>query len=210
MNSSLIISGVFDREALQRSCAALYRVKEQGYGSVNIDMRTVTRGFAADLLPFATRCRELLVIGVDTLLELPEDAALSRLFKNSNWAYLIDPRQYDQSQYFSDKHIPAVSYADADSHFQAVDQVVDKLLSSLEGFSRDQLAALEWAVNEITDNVLNHASSAIGGSLLSTLTVLPAAGRLFRSLRQAQAESTRVNCLGYTEITQEPSSSSCC
>lgn len=97
------------------------------------------------------------------MLELPTDPQLSRLFVNSNWAHLIDPRQYERSQYSSDKHIPAVTYTDADSHFQAVDQVVGKLVSSLEGFSRDQLAALEWAVNEITDNVLNHASSAQGG-----------------------------------------------
>lgn len=161
--NNLIISGDFNRETLQRACAVLHGLKTKGYSSVNIDLRNVTRAFATELLPFAARCRDLLVTGLDTMLELPEDAALSRLFKNSNWAYLIDPQQFEQSQYSSEKHIPAVRYSDGDTHFQAVNQVVDKLLSSLEGFSRDQLAALEWAVNEITDNVLNHASSAVGG-----------------------------------------------
>ncbi|WP_083967213.1 STAS-like domain-containing protein [Methylosinus sp. R-45379] len=162
--NNLIVSGEFDRETLQRANAALHNLKmTRGYRSVNIDMRNVTKGFAAELLPFAARCRDLLLAGVDTMLELPTDSLLSRLFINSNWAHLIDPRQYEPSNYTSGKHIPAVSYDNADTHFQAVNQVVDKLLSSLEGFSRDQLAALEWAVNEITDNVLNHASSPQGG-----------------------------------------------
>jgi anti-sigma regulatory factor (Ser/Thr protein kinase) len=54
-------------------------------------------------------------------------------------------------------------YTSAETHYQSVNQIMDKLLGSLEGFSRDQLAALEWAVNELTDNVLNHANSRIGG-----------------------------------------------
>jgi anti-sigma regulatory factor (Ser/Thr protein kinase) len=197
--NNLIISGEFDKDALQRSCAALHNLKAQGYSSLNIDMRTVTRGFAAEVLPFATRCRQLLVLGTDTLLELPEDPALQRLFRNSNWAYLIDPRQYAESDYFPDKHIPAVSYKDADSHFQAVNQVVDKLLSSLAGFSRDQLAALEWAVNEITDNVLNHACSAIGGVVQLTtksksniveFVVCDAGVGIPKTLRDAHADIT--------------------
>jgi anti-sigma regulatory factor (Ser/Thr protein kinase) len=166
--NNLIISGDLNREALQWACAALHSLKTQGYRSINIDMRAMTKGFATEVLPFAARCRDLLISGVDTMLELPEDPVLSRLFKNSNWAYLIDPRQFDQSQYVSDKHIQAAIYSNADTHFQAVNQVVDKLLCSLEGFSRDQLAALEWAVNEITDNVLNHACSPIGGTVQLT------------------------------------------
>jgi anti-sigma regulatory factor (Ser/Thr protein kinase) len=162
-------------------------------------MRAVTKGFAADVLPFAARCRELLVAGVDTMLELPNELALARLFKNCNWAYLIDPRQYEQSQFTAYKHIPAVTYNNADTQFQAVNQVVDKLLSSLEGFSRDQLAALEWAVNEITDNVLNHASSPIGGIVQLTtksksniveFVVCDAGVGIPKTLREAHAHLT--------------------
>ena len=167
----MVVSGSFDREALQRSCAAIHNLRKQGYTSVNIDMRNLKQGFAADLLPFAIHCRALLVNGFDALLETPEDPAFSRLFVNSNWAYLIDPRQFDPSTFTSTKHLPAMAYNSAETHYQSVNKIVDKLLCSLEGFSRDQLAALEWAVNELTDNVLNHASSPIGGVVqLTTLS----------------------------------------
>lgn len=167
--NTLKIVGDFDNATFQRACAALHHLtSSRGYHSVNIDFQGLTKGFAAELLPFAMRCRHLLAQGIDTMLELPNEPSLARLFKNSNWAYLIDPRQYEKSDYASGRHIPAVTFNDSDTHFQAVDLVVDKLLGTLEGFSRDQLAALEWAVNEITDNVLNHASSPIGGAVQLT------------------------------------------
>jgi len=37
------------------------------------------------------------------------------------------------------------------------------LMETIKVEDRKQLKALEWALNEITDNVLNHAESAIGG-----------------------------------------------
>lgn len=195
--NNVIVSGDFNRDMLPRACATLHNLKSQGYRSINIDLKCLERGFATELLPFATRCRDLLVSGIDIMLELPTDTQLARLFKNSNWAYLIDPRQYDLTQYHSERHIPAVCYTNADSHFEAVNQVVDKLLGSLEGFSRDQLAALEWAVNEITDNVLNHSASQIGGILQLTnklksniveFVVCDAGVGIPRTLREAHSE----------------------
>ncbi|MBL8564591.1 MAG: DUF4325 domain-containing protein [Hyphomicrobiaceae bacterium] len=161
--NDLVLSGSFNREALQRSCAAIHNLRKQGCTSVNIDMTKLATGFAADLLPFATHCRALLIDGFGAFLRLPEDPKFSRLFVNSNWAHLIDPRQFDPSSFASNKHLPAMIYVDAETHYQSVNQIMNKLLGSLEGFSRDQLAALEWAVNEITDNVLNHADSRVGG-----------------------------------------------
>ena len=197
--NNLVVAGEFDRETLQRSCAAIHSLRKLSYRSINIDLSRVTRALASELLPFATHCRHLLVSGIDTMLELPGDALLARLFKNSNWAYLIDPQQFEQSQYSSYKHIPATHYTNADTHFEAVNQIVDKLLSSLEGFSRDQLAALEWAINEITDNVLNHAGSNVGGlvqlttkrkSSIVEFVVCDAGVGIPRTLRDAHAHLT--------------------
>ena|SRR5579863_627888 len=198
--NNLIITGDFSRETLLRSCAALHNLQTRdGYRSVHVDLRGVTKCFATEMLPFATHCRDLLHAGVDTVLELPDDPLLARLFKNSNWAYLIDPQQYEKSSYVSNKHIPAAIYTSADTHYQAVNEIVDKLLGLLEGFTRDQLAALEWAVNEITDNVLNHASSAVGGIVQLTtksksnvveFVVCDAGVGIPRTLREAHKDLT--------------------
>ncbi|MFA6205675.1 MAG: hypothetical protein WC689_05655 [Methylocystis sp.] len=108
--NTLKVAGEFDSANFQRACAALHQLtSSRGYASVNIDFQGLTKGFAAELLPFAMRCRHLLVHGVDTMLELPNDPTLARLFRNSNWAYLIDPRQYEKSDYASGKHIPMIA-----------------------------------------------------------------------------------------------------
>lgn len=101
--------------------------------------------------------------GIETMLELPSDSKLARLFNNCNWSNIIDPRGHEESHYRPHSHLPALLYSDADAHFKVVDQIMELLLRQLEGFTRNQLAALEWAINEITDNVLNHANSPIGG-----------------------------------------------
>lgn len=40
---------------------------------------------------------------------------------------------------------------------------METLLANFTGFSRSRLKAIEWSSNEITDNVLVHAQSEIGG-----------------------------------------------
>jgi len=115
------------------------------------------------MMPLAAVCRAKLLEGVDVMLELPTDGKLARLFNNCNWSHLVDPRTHEPSAYKPQNHLPALMYKDAGAHFETVDRVMELLLRQLDGFTRDQLAALEWAINEITDNVLNHAESPIGG-----------------------------------------------
>ena len=56
----------------------------------------------------------------------------------------------------------------ADEQFEAVNSVLEATLASLENLDREALGALEWVVNEITDNVLNHAQSKVGGFIQAT------------------------------------------
>jgi STAS-like domain of unknown function (DUF4325) len=46
--------------------------------------------------------------------------------------------------------------------------VTERILSALTEFDRSHLKAIEWSLNEITDNVINHAQSPIGGLLQVT------------------------------------------
>jgi hypothetical protein len=85
------------------------------------------------------------------------------LFVNSNWLNTFDPATFPQSTALYGRHISALPFTDGESHFRAVDAIVHRLLGLFPNLHRDHFAALEWAINEITDNVLNHASSSIGG-----------------------------------------------
>src|SRR5437660_4581721 len=49
------------------------------------------------------------------------------------------------------------SRVNATEQFDAVDRSINVILQSIGGLDRSRLKALEWSLNEITDNVLNHA-----------------------------------------------------
>ncbi|MBF0613130.1 MAG: sensor histidine kinase [Magnetococcales bacterium] len=60
-------------------------------------------------------------------------------------------------------HRVALRFSNAEQQYQAVNKVMDILLNSMTGLNREHLKALDWSLNEITDNVLSHAKSPVGG-----------------------------------------------
>jgi anti-sigma regulatory factor (Ser/Thr protein kinase) len=52
---------------------------------------------------------------------------------------------------------------DSDAQYNVVNKAMEILMETIKFQERNQLKALEWAVNEVTDNVLNHSESPIGG-----------------------------------------------
>jgi anti-sigma regulatory factor (Ser/Thr protein kinase) len=94
---------------------------------------------------------------------MPSEQKTTLLMSNTNWAHLLSPGQFEAKVGSDLMHLYARQYRTSEEHFQAVDDSVRVMLNSLEGIDRSRLKALEWALNEITDNVLNHANSPIGG-----------------------------------------------
>jgi hypothetical protein len=94
---------------------------------------------------------------------MPAEKKSAALISNANWAHLIAPEQFEAKTGADLMHLSARQYMGSDEHFQAVDDSLNVMMNSLDGIDRTRLKALEWALNEITDNVLNHANSPIGG-----------------------------------------------
>lgn len=122
------------------------------------------------MVPLIAYVRSYARRGTDFDIKLPESQWLNSLFHNANWAYLIAPRYHDQSTYSNEKHLPALSFTNEKTQTEVVDRIMDVLMSSLDKMERKSLAALEWSVSEITDNVLNHAQAAEGIVQASTFS----------------------------------------
>lgn len=100
--------------------------------------------------------------GINFTLIEPESLALQRLFYNTNWAHFIDPR-FEPSRFYGPDHLPATRYQDESGQGEAVNKIVDVILRAVPHMDRRSLASFEWSINEITDNVLVHAKSPVGG-----------------------------------------------
>jgi hypothetical protein len=59
--------------------------------------------------------------------------------------------------------VPATQFTYDVEQRQAVTRIANGILGAIPDLDRRELAALEWSVNEITDNVLVHSQSPVGG-----------------------------------------------
>lgn len=72
--------------------------------------------------------------------------------------------------------VPATQFTSAKGQQETVDELIKTLLGNVDGLTRKQFQAIEWVLNEVTDNVLNHAESSVGG--LVQLSMLQSSTRL--------------------------------
>jgi anti-sigma regulatory factor (Ser/Thr protein kinase) len=104
----------------------------------------------------------------------PADRTLNRLFGNCNWLSFLAPTMFDP-QPPTDTHLPVQRFANASEQASVVNQMVEMTLRQLE-LERSVIGGIEWALNEITDNVLNHANAPAGG--VAQLQTFRDAGRI--------------------------------
>jgi hypothetical protein len=155
---------------LFRASSAIYQaVNTQGYADLILDFSDCENVFERFVLPVVCLCsyytREY---NVGFTIRKPREQRLASLFHNANWAHLICPANYKETTFDGAQHVPAVQFFSPDDHYKAVDRVLDAVLSTLPDLSRDSLKALKWSLDEIADNVSNHAQSAVGGFIQAT------------------------------------------
>lgn len=163
-NNVIRLSGGFAIQDVRKAIAALYSmIHDRGYPDIELDFSRVTFAHAQSMLPFIAQLELHRREGIDFSLALPQEEPLSRLFLNCNWAYFIDPNHFERGFYNPRIHNPVRKFSDATVQNAVVNEVVDTLLQNFRNFDRSHLQAIEWSLNEITDNVLVHARSSIGG-----------------------------------------------
>lgn len=160
----LIFEGQFLLNDVLRPLVGLHQaVQEAGYRDLVIDFSRCTAAFAGPMLALCAQVMRLNAARIDTELVLPQDEKLARLFRNANWAHFLEPRNHPQSEFKGHTQVPATHFTNASEQQRAVNRIVNAILGAIPDLQRKELSALEWSVNEITDNVLNHAQSTIGG-----------------------------------------------
>lgn len=163
------IAGGLTITDFRRVVAALHNIiVERGYSDIILDFSNCSFTHAPAMIGLICQCMHYRSRGIDFSLHLPSDELLARLFSNSGWAHFIEPARYDESVYVPRQHNPVTRFSDSDEQSRLVNEVMDTLLSSFTRFDRSHLQAIEWSLNEITDNVLVHAQSPVGGVIQVT------------------------------------------
>jgi anti-sigma regulatory factor (Ser/Thr protein kinase) len=143
--------------------AVLHQAVTAGFGDLILDFSQCTAAFAPPILALCAQVMKLRNTGVEFHVELPEKVELARLFRNANWAHFLSPDENPPSEFKGFTQVPATHFTNDVEQRQAVNRIVNGILGAIPDLDRRELAALEWSVSEITDNVLVHSRSPIGG-----------------------------------------------
>ena len=151
-------------------------VDKRGYSTVRLDFTECSFIYPAAVLALCSVSSKLRSSNIDTYLILPKNEKRRKLFLNCNWAHLLDPKNYEFSKFKGYKQVPATQYKNSKEQDDVVKKIVTTILAGVPDLERGDFGALEWAINELTDNVLTHSSSIVGGfvqvSILNTGKVL--------------------------------------
>jgi anti-sigma regulatory factor (Ser/Thr protein kinase) len=175
---------------LPHFAAAIRLWRERGPANfLTFDFSRVSKAFANGMLGVIATANKLRSEGVDILVTLPYNRIPRQFFLSTNWAHLLDPqftrtnnkRNHFVQRFSSYKELPEV-----------VNNFMEVVLRHIH-MPRDIQSALEWSVNEICDNVINHAQTGPGGYLqviaypkndLIAFTVADAGRGILHSLRE--------------------------
>lgn len=150
--------------SFRRPLAVLHQaVESAGFSELRLDFSNLDFVSPVAILALCAQIMRLRVAGIYTSICLPEDKSLQRLFINANWAHFLDPRSFDPGRSRATTRLPATHYTTSSQQTEIVNEMVQAMLSTVDGLERAEIQALEWALNEITDNVLVHAESKAGG-----------------------------------------------
>jgi anti-sigma regulatory factor (Ser/Thr protein kinase) len=162
--NSIIFDGDLRSSDIRSTIACIYQLSQKlGYQDIVLDFRRATYVDANLMLPLSSYADFHRKHHVDFSLIEPADGTLRRLFVNANWAHFIDPEKYELNDKRRFNNLPALQFLDGDAQHNVVNRAMEVLMETIKVQERTQLKALEWALNEITDNVLNHAESPTGG-----------------------------------------------
>lgn len=143
--------------------AAHHCIQNARFEEIHLDFRNLKFASPVGMVAICAQIMSYRESGIYTHVVLPEESKNGRLFFNTNWAHYLDPRHFDPSRSRSTTRLPVTQYRSTADQHRIVDETVKAVLASIENYDRSEIGAFEWAINEITDNVLVHAESKIGG-----------------------------------------------
>lgn len=160
-NRIVVTGDLFD---FHRLLAQIHTIVEKlGYSDVILDLSQCTSAFQNSMLSVCAQVMAYRKAGISFTLIPPNDKKVENLFKNTNWGYFLDPRRFEPSTFKGHTRIPATQYQNPEEQQVAVNRIVNVMLGAIPELERSDFSAFEWAVNELTDNVLVHSESSIGG-----------------------------------------------
>lgn len=174
-------------------------VKNLSSSHIVLDFSHVDHAYPNGMVPIIAVCRVLQGQGYTFGIILPKESSTRQLFIDTNWAHWLCPSLYKKSDTHFNRHLVSQYFTDGFEQKECVDKFMDVVLRSMP-VSKNVVSGLEWSINEITDNVLNHSECSTGGIVqaitypgqhMISFTVADAGRGILTSLKEGYPHLTR-------------------
>lgn len=162
---TVYLAGVLRTDAIDDAMRTISEVVDEArYPSVKIDLTGAQTAFGNFLTVLLNRLLFLKHNRIDVTVYDPERYPLKTSLHRLNFFSLLNPHGKGTMRAVrADRALPIMRFCDADEQGHVVDVMTKALLMQIPNLDRSQVRSAQWAISEITDNVLNHANSVIGG-----------------------------------------------
>ena len=165
----IVFSGRLNAEAIPLLLATLRAAIDSGFEDFILDFSECNNAYTNGMVPLAALASDWRLKGFEFDLVLPRANKIARLFENTGLAHFIVPKVFSPSTFHGIQHKPIKVFHSHHDQVHLVYAFMDIILKSTT-LSREILAGLEWSLNEVMDNVANHAKAPAGG--FASLTTL--------------------------------------
>jgi hypothetical protein len=138
-------------------------LKQRPYLPIKVDFSAVQLAYSDGMLAVISRISDLRSNGHTFQIVLPNDANIRKLFRQRNWAYYLNPKIFPMSEFTHDRHLVTRQFSGYEDVAVIVKDFMDVVLRNMSFKKKDIISGLEWSINEICDNVINHSESKVGG-----------------------------------------------
>ena len=166
-NNTIQFSSIINSYNVRDFCSALNRFHSGDSDKLSLDFSKVVRAYPNGMLPVIASIELLRRKGISVYVRLPNRSETRKLFRNVNWAHYLSPSQFEKSESHHERHLVSRFFSDEKEQKNVVDDFMEVVIRNMV-LPRDIISGLEWSINEITDNVLNHSNSEIGGIVQAT------------------------------------------
>lgn len=164
-NDRVEVKGDLRLQTMGKLTSAIHHLVRRGWTDIELDFTSLTSITSSCIPPISAFLRlQLLNNKVDFVYGEPANPALKARLRTLGLAHYISHRSAPKPR--NNSADPSVlQFLNHEERETAVDKVVNSALRTMK-LGAQQVAGLEWAVNEITDNVLTHSNSRVGGFLI--------------------------------------------
>lgn len=166
-DNTIEITGKVNSFNVKDFCAAVNLYKSTDADQLTLDFSRVTNAYPNGMLPIISTITTLRHDGHKIYVKLPQNDNTRLVFRSVNWAHFLSPEQFEASESKHDRHLVTKFFRDEIEQKNVADDFMDVIIRNME-LPRSIISGLEWSINEITDNVLNHSQSKIGGLVEAT------------------------------------------